>query len=160
MPSITAENINELVTEAGFSGNIGVCSIDIDGNDCWVWKALHVVSPAVVVIETHIEFGMQNIAVPYDRDYHYPPVKHPDYHGASAGAMHSLATIRTVWEANHRIHPMFPEYSYARFTFDGLDRNMAYSLARASYVVVGTKEGKQQVVSRGGPPGAGDFNRG
>jgi hypothetical protein len=89
---ITAENINELVTEAGFSGNIGVCSIDIDGNDCWVWKALHVVSPAVVVIETQIEFGMQNIAVPYDRDYHYPPVKHPDYHGASAGAMHSLAT--------------------------------------------------------------------
>jgi glycosyltransferase involved in cell wall biosynthesis len=58
-----------------------------------------------------------------------------------------LPFIRTVWEANHRIHPMFPEYSYARFTFDGLDRNMAYSLARASYVVVGTKEGKQQLVS-------------
>lgn len=89
---ITAENINEIVSEAGFSGNIGVCSIDIDGNDCWVWKALDVVSPAVVIIETHIEFGMQNIAVPYDRDYHYPPNKHPEYFGASAVAMLSLAT--------------------------------------------------------------------
>jgi hypothetical protein len=84
---VTAENINELVSEAGFSG----CSIDIDGNDCWIWKALEVVRPAVVIIETHIEFGLQNIAVPYDRDYKYPP-KHPDYFGASAGAMQSLAT--------------------------------------------------------------------
>jgi hypothetical protein len=33
---------------------------------------------------------MQNIAVPYDRDYHYPG-KHPDYFGASAVAMQSLA---------------------------------------------------------------------
>jgi hypothetical protein len=88
---VTAENINELVRGAGFSGDIGVCSIDIDGNDCWLWKALQVVSPAVVIIETHIEFGMQNIAVPYDRDYHYPG-KHPDYYGASAVAMDSLAT--------------------------------------------------------------------
>ena len=88
---ITAENINELVREAEFAGNIGICSIDIDGNDCWVWKALEVVSPAVVVIETHIEFGNLNIAVPYDPDIHYPP-KHPGYLGASALAMVSLAT--------------------------------------------------------------------
>jgi glycosyltransferase involved in cell wall biosynthesis len=58
-----------------------------------------------------------------------------------------LPFIRTVWDVNHRIHPMYPEYSYTRFTFDGLDGNMAYSLARASYVVVGTEEGKRQVVS-------------
>src|SRR5690349_3203751 len=30
---VTAENINGLVAEAGFSGRIGICSIDIDGND-------------------------------------------------------------------------------------------------------------------------------
>jgi hypothetical protein len=88
---ITAENINSLVREAGFTGDIGICSIDIDGNDCWVWKALDAVSPAVIVIETHIEFGMRNIAVPYDPDYRYPG-KHPDYHGASVPAMCSLAT--------------------------------------------------------------------
>ena len=30
-----------------------------------------------------------------------------------------LPFIRTVWEANHRIHPMFPEYSYARLLLTG-----------------------------------------
>ena len=88
---VTAENINELVSDAGLSGNIGICSVDIDGNDCWVWRALEVVSPAVVIIETHIELGMRNIAVPYNPDYRYPG-RHPDYFGASAGAMHSLAS--------------------------------------------------------------------
>jgi hypothetical protein len=89
---ITAENINELVRSTGISGDIGVCSIDIDGNDCWVWNALDAVSPAVVVIETHIEFGAQNVAVPYHPGYRYPPKIHPEYFGASAPAMLSLAT--------------------------------------------------------------------
>ncbi len=88
---IKAENINMLVAEGGLSGDIGICSIDIDGNDCWVWQALDVVSPAVVMIETHIEFGMRNIAVPYDPEYCYPG-RHPDYHGASPVAMCSLAS--------------------------------------------------------------------
>jgi glycosyltransferase involved in cell wall biosynthesis len=42
---------------------------------------------------------------------------------------------------------MYPEYSYTRFTFDGLDDNLTYSLARASYVIVGTAEGKKQLAS-------------
>jgi glycosyltransferase involved in cell wall biosynthesis len=59
----------------------------------------------------------------------------------------SLPFVRTIWDVNHCIHSMYPEYSYTRFTFDGCDGNMAYSLARASYVIVGTEEGKRQVVS-------------
>ena len=86
---ITAENINELISEEGFKNEIGLLSIDIDGNDYWVWKALEVVSPQVVVIETHVEFGMENIIVPYDPNYVYPG-KHPDYHGASPVAMEKL----------------------------------------------------------------------
>ncbi len=87
---ITAENINDLIKEAGFEGEIGLLSIDIDGNDYWVWKAIDVVSPQVVIIETHNEFGMHDIIVPYDPDYMYPG-KHPDYHGASPVAMTKLA---------------------------------------------------------------------
>jgi hypothetical protein len=87
---ITAENINELIQESGINGDVAIVSIDLDGNDCWIWKALHPVRPAVVLIETHIEFGMRNIAVPYDKDYFYPG-RHPQYHGASPVAMHSLA---------------------------------------------------------------------
>lgn len=87
---ITAENINTLIKEAGFEGEIGLLSIDIDGNDYWVWKALVVVSPQVVIIETHNEFGLNDIIVPYDPKYFYPG-KHPDYHGASPVAMTKLA---------------------------------------------------------------------
>jgi glycosyltransferase involved in cell wall biosynthesis len=56
-----------------------------------------------------------------------------------------LPYIRTVWDLNHRIHPMYPEFSYTRYTFDVCDRGLADSLARASYVIVGTQEGKRQV---------------
>jgi hypothetical protein len=87
---ITAENINDLIKDAGFEDEIALLSIDIDGNDYWVWKAIHVVSPQVVIIETHNEFGMNDIIVPYDPEYFYPG-KHPTYHGASPIAMTKLA---------------------------------------------------------------------
>jgi hypothetical protein len=88
---ITAENINELFLEENIKGEIGLLSIDIDGNDYWVWKAIECVSPQVVIIETHNEFGLNDIIVPYDPNYFYPG-KHPTYHGASPIAMTKLAT--------------------------------------------------------------------
>lgn len=87
---ITRENINTLIAQAGLSGPIGVMSIDIDGNDYWVWEAVSAVDPAVVVIETHIEFGMRDIVVPYDPDHVYPG-RHPEYFSASPVAMVKLA---------------------------------------------------------------------
>lgn len=87
---VNKENINELIGDAGFKGEIGLLSIDIDGNDYWVWDALEVVSPQVVIIETHNEFGLNDIVVPYDANYAYPG-KHPVYHGASPVAMTKLA---------------------------------------------------------------------
>lgn len=87
---ITAENINDLIGSAGLKGEIGLLSIDIDGNDYWVWKAIDVIQPQVVIIETHNEFGMNDIIVPYDPNYMYPG-KHPTYHGASPVAMTKLA---------------------------------------------------------------------
>lgn len=47
----------------------------------------------MVIIETHNEFGMENIVVPYDPNYFYPG-KHPIYHGASPIAMTKLANSK------------------------------------------------------------------
>ena len=47
-------------------------SIDIDGNDYWVWDAINVVEPRVVIIETHVEFGTRSIVVPYDKKFYLP----------------------------------------------------------------------------------------
>lgn len=87
---VTAENVNEIIEKSGYKGTIGLLSIDIDGNDYWVWQAIEVVQPQVVIIETCVEFGVNNIVVPYNPDYEYPG-KHPIYHGASPVAMVCLA---------------------------------------------------------------------
>ncbi len=87
---VKRENINEIIKKGGYEGEIGLLSIDIDGNDYWVWDAISAVEAQVVIIETHNEFGMENIVVPYDPNYFYPG-KHPIYHGASPIAMTNLA---------------------------------------------------------------------
>ena len=37
---ITAENVNELLTDNGYLGEVDLLSIDIDGNDYWIFKAI------------------------------------------------------------------------------------------------------------------------
>jgi hypothetical protein len=87
---VTRENVNQIIGKAGFSGEIGLLSIDIDGNDYWVWDALSIIDPKVVIIETHNEFGLNDIIVPYDPKSEYSK-RHPVYHGASPIAMVKLA---------------------------------------------------------------------
>jgi len=87
---VQRENINQLIEEHGIIGEIDLLSIDIDGNDYWIWDALTIIQPRVVIIETHVEFGKQSIVVPYDKNYSFPG-KHPVYHGASPVAMEKLA---------------------------------------------------------------------
>lgn len=48
---IKRDNINQIFADNNFTGEIDLLSIDIDGNDYHVWKAIDVVSPRVVVIE-------------------------------------------------------------------------------------------------------------
>lgn len=64
---ITAENIESLIDEAGFDQQIGILSIDIDGNDYMVWKAITKYQPAIVIVEYNAAFGHQNPwIIPYD----------------------------------------------------------------------------------------------
>jgi hypothetical protein len=53
---ITAENIESLFANAAVPEEIDLCSIDIDGNDYWVWKAITRTKPRVVVIEYNSTF--------------------------------------------------------------------------------------------------------
>src|SRR5262245_17108326 len=64
---IDAENINSLLRDAGFVGEIGILSIDIDGNDYWVWQAIDVVRPIIVIAEYNAVFGpCHAVSIPYD----------------------------------------------------------------------------------------------
>lgn len=67
---ITCENINETILRNGFSGEIDLLSVDIDGNDYHVWRAITAVSPRVVVIEYNAKFPPECIwYMPYN-EYH------------------------------------------------------------------------------------------
>ncbi len=67
---ITAENINTVIDNAGFHGEIDLLSIDVDGMDLWLWKALDVVRPRVVVIEINHRFGdVKSVVTPYKPDF-------------------------------------------------------------------------------------------
>ncbi|MEK7563930.1 MAG: hypothetical protein AAB544_06090, partial [Patescibacteria group bacterium] len=62
---ITAENIESLFAKHNVPKEFDLLSIDIDGNDYWVWKAVTHYSPRVVIIE-------YNACIPYE-----PPVMIP-----------------------------------------------------------------------------------
>ena len=87
---VTRENINRLMTEHGMSGEIDLLSLDIDGMDYWIWEALTAVSPRVVILEYHEEFGHEPITVPYDPQFNRMK-QDPRYHGASLPAFVKLA---------------------------------------------------------------------
>lgn len=53
---ITAENIETLFRSAGVPEELDLLSVDIDGNDYWVWKAITTYRPRVVVIEYNATF--------------------------------------------------------------------------------------------------------
>jgi hypothetical protein len=86
---ITRENINDLICRNGITGEIGLLSVDIDGNDYWVWEAIDVVSPAVVVVEYNARFGPERaVSVPYDAGFVRSRAHHSAiYYGASLAAL-------------------------------------------------------------------------
>jgi hypothetical protein len=64
---IDRENINRLIAEAGITGDVGLLSVDIDGNDYWVLNAIDVISPRILVVEYNGVFGPSAaVTVPYD----------------------------------------------------------------------------------------------
>tara|TARA_R110002020_G_scaffold15555_18_gene55287 strand:- start:9225 stop:10133 length:909 start_codon:yes stop_codon:yes gene_type:complete len=50
---VTIDNINDVYADEGFSGEIDFMSIDVDGPDITMWKAVTVVDPRLVMIEVN-----------------------------------------------------------------------------------------------------------
>ena len=88
---VTAANVNQLVTKGAVSLRPTMLSIDVDGMDYWLWKALSAIRPTIVVIETRVCWGNVNAVVPYAADWELSKTPVPGYYGASLLAMVSLA---------------------------------------------------------------------
>lgn len=93
---VTKENINSVLAENQTTGMLDLLSIDIDGNDYWIWEALSAVTPRVVVIEYNATFEKElSVTVQYDPMFARKK-KHPSglYHGASLRALTKLAKMK------------------------------------------------------------------
>lgn len=105
---VTPASINSLITESGIRGEIGLLSIDIDGHDYWIWKAIDSIQPAIVLVEANVEMGLQDAVVPYDASYNHLH-RHACYHGASVTAFCQLAKTKgyRLAGANQYGHNLF-----------------------------------------------------
>jgi hypothetical protein len=90
---ITRENIDGLIREAGVSGDIGLLSIDLDGNDYWILEAIECVSPRILVVEYNSHFGPDRaVTIPYRADFRRTLAHFSNlYYGASLCALRDVA---------------------------------------------------------------------
>lgn len=93
---ITRDSVNDVIAGAGFEGEIDLLSLDMDGIDYWIWEALTVVKPRVIVVEYQDILGPdRSVTVPYADDFdarRYPMSgTMPNFSGASLRAFTKLA---------------------------------------------------------------------
>jgi hypothetical protein len=86
---VTAENINPLLAAHGCAGEVDLLSIDIDSYDYWVFEALDVCSPRLLMLEYNAGFGpTARITLPKQAPLADAP---KGYFGASLAALTALA---------------------------------------------------------------------
>jgi hypothetical protein len=98
---ITIDNVNSLLVEAGCAGEVDVFSLDIDGNDYWIWEAIKVIKPRLLTCETHnIIPSDQSLTIEYRSDFDCwsKPDHEQDYRGVSL-----LALVKLCKEKGYRL---------------------------------------------------------
>jgi hypothetical protein len=90
---IDRDNVNDLIRGAGMEGDIGLLSIDLDGNDYWILDAIDVVSPRILITEFNSTFGPEAaVSIPYDPGFQRLEAHHSSlFQGASLAALNHLA---------------------------------------------------------------------
>lgn len=87
---VTAENINALFEKYKVPTDLDLLSIDVDGNDYWIWKAIDPrYQPRVVVMEYNAKVPpTESKTIAYDPAFRWDG---SDYFGASLLALNRLA---------------------------------------------------------------------
>lgn len=91
---ITKDNISDLIKSRGFDKDLGILSIDIDGNDYWIWKSLVDINPTIIICEYNAEFGLNPWVLPYQEDFVWDKEKAMYYWGTSLKSIYDLAEER------------------------------------------------------------------
>jgi hypothetical protein len=105
---ITAENINAILAKYAVPHELDLFSLDVDGNDYWIWKAL-AYRPRVVIVEyNHRLSATVSKTIKYDPTFTGNQAGPSDYYGASLLAMKKLGDgkLYTLVYAN-RVNAFF-----------------------------------------------------
>jgi len=88
---VTAENVNDIISSHGFAGEVDLFSLDVDGVDYWIWRAIDCMQPRVVVLEFNSVLGPdERLTIPYDPEFRLDFTKLPYKCGASLAAFAAL----------------------------------------------------------------------
>jgi hypothetical protein len=91
---ITPESVNALLQQHGVAGEVDLLSVDVDGNEAWVWKALDACTGRVVVLEYNSMFGPERaVTIPYDPQFNRREHRFC-YFGASLAALTKLSAAK------------------------------------------------------------------
>ena len=91
---ITKDNINRLIENEDFIGDIDFLSLDIDGNDYYIWDSIKILYPRVFICECHnIVPDDMAVTIPYKEDFLYTSKEnyHEEFRSVSPLAMIKLS---------------------------------------------------------------------
>jgi hypothetical protein len=83
------ESLDDLLSNTDIPKDFDLLSIDVDGNDLWIWKSLKNYTPKVVVVEYNPHYNpTDSLTIKYDPNHRF---NSDNYYGATAGAFNKLA---------------------------------------------------------------------
>ncbi len=85
---VTPENVEQILGDAGVPVDLDLLSIDVDGQDYWIWEAIERYAPRVVVIEYNAGLPADRLLVEPRGRSGWTPLS--DFFGASIGALRAL----------------------------------------------------------------------
>lgn len=108
---LTTDNINQLIEENGFGGEVDLLSLDIDGNDYHIMEAITAVKPRVIICETQNVIPCQMaLTIPYKAEFNRLDEPNQDFFGVSLLGMSKLLKgrgYRLIGGSHHGFNAIF-----------------------------------------------------
>ncbi|KAF4655645.1 hypothetical protein FOL47_009342, partial [Perkinsus chesapeaki] len=126
---VSPENVNRILRDYSVPTNVAFVSIDIDGNDFYVWLALDYVKPLLVMIEINGYLADMDGVIFYDAEFVNDGTT---YYGASLRAMCTVARLKgysLVWA--NAVNALFVMEEYS----DRFDKAGEYLMLKAAFTV-------------------------
>jgi hypothetical protein len=128
---VAAGTIDQLLASHDVQGEIDLLCIDIDSVDLWVWDALTVVRPRVVLVEYSHHWGPhRSVAVPPDVADEHPELLSPSYCSASLPAYINVGRAkgyRLVAVSDRRFNALFVRDDIADGVLEELTAEEAFA---------------------------------